>query len=39
MSGDTQVAFGVGIIDVIIGLAFIFFSLSVIASYLLESDR
>ena len=37
MSGDTQVAFGVGIIDVIIGLAFIFFSLSVIASYLLES--
>lgn len=37
MSGDTQVAFGVGIIDVIIGLSFIFFSLSVIASYLLES--
>ncbi|WDE06638.1 hypothetical protein SG34_006950 [Thalassomonas viridans] len=37
MNGETQLAFGIGLIDVIIGLAFIFFSLSVIASYLLES--
>ncbi len=37
MSGDTQIAFGIGVIDVVVGLAFIFFSLSVIASYLLES--
>lgn len=37
MNGETQLAFGIGLIDIIIGLAFIFFSLSVIASYLLES--